>query len=720
MGDDAPAALDHPLRARVAIALVVSVGATLGFAIQPLAGKSLLPSLGGAPATWTACLLFFQTTLLIGYVVAHLLGERARPAWSAGVHGVAILVALGLSVALVDVPLAIDPSLHPLRYAFVHLTVRFGPVAVALAMTVPLASRWVERRYGARPYGLYAVSNAGSLLALAGYPLLIEPWLDVPMQERALVIALGAMALVVLALAGGPLRGEVRPEGRIAPSPVTWRERAGWALTAALPTVLLAGTTARLSLDVAPLPLLWVIPLAVYLASFILAFQAELGRPPPWLPRAVALVAVVLVYVELAHANDPVALLGTLHVAFLFGASWLAHRRLFERAPDGRSSELYLAIAIGGALGTLLSAVLAPLVLSDTLEYAIAIAFITAWRPLEPPVRRDGPIGRDLVFASVIAILVAVGALTAWSVDLVRPEHASLAVVGPAALVSYFAMPRRRRYALALLAVVLAASVIHPEGTRIHAARSFFGALRVLRAEGSHVLLHGSTLHGEQRIDEMGACTPRAYYAREGPAGAIVAAFRARPHARPGGRVALIGLGTGALACYARPDEEWRFYEIDPEVAAVAQDSRLFTYLAHSPALRASVRLADGRDGVAREPEGSLRLLIVDGFGSDAVPVHLLTLEALRLYLSRVEHGGWVVLHVSNRALDLVNVVADGAAALDLPGRVVADDTAVYVVLARRETELEGVPGEPLGDGDAEDAWTDAFSSVLTAIRKGS
>jgi len=297
-----------------------------------------------------------------------------------------------------------------------------------------------------------------------------------------------------------------------------------------------------------------------------------------------------------------------------------------------------------------------------------------------------------------------------------QPQLVGLLSFGPAAVYAYRWMPLRRRYTLCLLAMMVACSLSQESGERRLTTRSFFGVLRIVEVGEQRHLLHGTTLHGTQRLNERDACEPMAYYVREGPLGDV---FRAHRAAGRRGRSLAIGLGAGSVACYSEPGEAWRIIEINPDVIEIASDERWFTYLANAPSDAVHVTLGDGRLGALEEPDGSLAILVVDAFNSDSVPAHLITREAIRLYLDKLEPGGWAVLHLSNRVLDLPRIVADVVAAEGASARLADDAHATYVVVARHEGALAPLAAplwQPLS-GDASAAWTDAFSSLGSAIR---
>jgi len=700
-------------------ATTIFASASLLFAVQPMVGKALLPRLGGVPGAWTACLLFFQAALLVGYGYVWL-GRRWPLRARVAAHVVAVAAgAVVVPFAWLDGIAGLSPAEAPVGYALAFLAANVGLAFTLLSATPPLLSSWYAAAGGERPYALYSASNAGSLGALLLYPALVEPLLDLPAQALAFRVAFGVVAVGVLGAGVVAVRSGGRTPRAAVEEPaqtLTWRRRATWVGLAFVPTTLLAGATAYVSTDLAPLPLLWVLPLALYLLSFILAFSDAVGAPSPLVGRAACLVAVLLVFFTTTHLNEPMWLLSILHLGFLFAGSWIAHRRLASDAPHpAHLPEFYVWVALGGVLGTLVTGVIAPLVLPDLWEYPAAIALACTTREETGVVRPDRPWKTDVPHVIAVAALVV---LSSWLVPALGIDHPSIVGLlsfGPAAVWAYRWMPLRRRYTLCLLAIMLAAGLTQERGDRRLTTRSFFGVLRVVDSGDERHLLHGTTLHGTQRIAQRDACVPQAYYVREGPLGAIFEAHRALGRR---GRTVAVGLGTGAIACYSEPGEPWRVLEINPDVIDIASDRRWFTYLANAPSDRVEPSLGDGRLGLEEERDGSLALIVVDAFNSDSVPAHLLTREAVQLYLQKLEPGGWAVLHLSNRVLDLRRVVGDAVAA-EGAAAVLADDAhATYAVIARSRDDLRALQAPtwtPL-TGDPARAWTDAYSSVLTAF----
>jgi SAM-dependent methyltransferase len=716
------------VRAHAVLALhgaVVFVGASLLFVVQPMVGKALLPHLGGVPGAWTACLLFFQAALLGGYAYVWA-GARWLPLGGrVALHlGLLAVAAFGAPAFGATAGPGFSATEHPEAYALAFLGLNLGLPFWVLSATSPLVQDWFARGdhpAAARPYFLYAASNLGSLGALLAYPSIVEPSVALSTQQALFRSGYALLALGVALTGALALRARDPRPTEAAPGAPSVARRLRWVGLAFAPTLLLASASTYVSLDVAPMPLLWVAPLGLYLVSFVLAFSERVPSPGALAGRALALLGVVLVFVVTSRGNEPLWLLLALHLAFLFLGSWIAHARLADDAPHpAHLPAFYTYVALGGALGTIVSAVLAPALLPDLWEYPAAIALVTALRAKVGVVRDDRSLRGDAVAVLVVLGLLSGGGALLAATGSVESIWAPL-ILAPALLVAYSQMPWRRRFALLLLTIALAGAALPERGERRALTRSFFGVLRVVDQprSGQRVLLHGTTLHGRQALDRMDRCEPTAYYAADGPLGALM---RARGEAAQG-PTAAIGLGTGALACYAQPGEPWRFYEINPDVVEIAP--RWFTFLEQA---RTDVELvlADGRLGLAAEADAQRALILVDAFNSDAVPVHLLTREAIRLYLRKLRPGGWLALHLSNRVLELPTVVGDVLRAEGAAGRLSrspeqtgAPDGATWAVIARREEDLATLPEALFGPLPTSDRhpWTDESSSLLDALQ---
>lgn len=745
-------------------AATVLLSAFLLFVVQPFAGRLLLPELGGVPSAWTACLLFFQAVLLFGYGWGHALSLIPKRTARVGLH-----VALIATAALVlpPTPPSLDPQLatdSPTLFALLFLGRTVGLPFFALATTAPILQSWfagTDHPAAQRPYMLYAASNAGSLGSLLAYPFVVEPLLGLSEQGRAFGIGfLCLLALVVLA-AITTLRA---PERAVAiASPIALARpnhalRMRWLLYAMVPSALLATVSSYLSMDLAPVPLLWILPLAAYLATFIVAFAKSDTDLPLWMSRVARLLAAALVVATGVHANSPLTLLVGLHLTFFVLVTLVIHRRLARLAPlPAHLTEFYFFMALGGVLGTLVAGVLPTMLLPDTWEHAIAIAvacgLTLAPSPTEAPLAREAPASEgatpsegsptgdapkpeapptlraDLSRAGILLALSLAFAFGLPFLGLGTFSLAPLLVFGVPIIAAYRESLNPRRYTLCLLAIILAGTTYSERGTELlRRERDFFGVLRVVNDGPERVLLHGTTLHGSQRLDQRALCEPLAYYRREGPLGRAIAARRAAFPIDPAHpiTVSAIGLGAGSIACYAEPGERWTFHEISAAVVDIASDASLFTYLSNARG-EIELRVDDGRVGLEATPEHSRAMVLVDAFNSDAVPVHLLTREAIALYMRALEENGWLLLHVSNRSLDLVRIVGPIADAEHLAARVNRDASEVggsgeapsWIVMGRDEAALAGLPATEWTElpPSSRAAWTDERSSLVQALR---
>lgn len=704
----------------------VFLGAALVFLVQPMVAKMVLPLFGGSPAVWTTSMVFFQAVLLAGYGYAHassrLLGPRRQPLAQVG------LLLLSLAALPVGRHLAAPPAdASQALWLLGVLALAVGAPFFVVTTASPVLQSWFSQsgHPSARdPYFLYAAGNAGSLAALLAYPLVVEPNLSLTAQAwlwSGLYAGFAVASIACWALRG---RGwTTRPADRghavaVSPAP-SWRTRATWAFTAFVPSSLMLGATAFISTDVAAVPLLWVLPLSVYLLTFIVAFSprpvVSVARASLLLPPATVLVALSLAGV----VKPPIWALVLLHLAMLFLAGVLAHGRLAAQRPAAdRLTDFYVMLSLGGALGGVFNALLAPRIFDSVAEYPLAIFLLLLLRPS----RRSETAGRAGRLADALLPLTVFAAVIVGVSLVSSPSGARLVVAGIGAAVLLFAR-RPFRFALGLGALLL---VFVWAQSGIYAERTFFGVLRVVQHEDQHQLFHGTTLHGIEsfapgRLDE-----PLSYYTRSGPIGDVFSVLQER---NTFSQVDVIGLGAGSLAAYGRPGQTFTFYELDPAVVRIASNPRFFTFLRDSKA-RVRIVVGDGRRTLAAAPRSSADLVVIDAFSSDSVPVHLLTREAVQLYLDKVRTGGVIAFHVSNRHLDLAPVVADVARDLRLVAaerrevrvsdrlRRRGKDPSDWIVLAqdpRRLTPLLGHGWKRLVP-DGSRVWTDDFSNILAVI----
>jgi hypothetical protein len=639
----------------------------------------LLPTYGGTSAVWTTALVFFQTTLLAGYALAHLtftvMGLR-RHGWlqtTLVVVALAVLLAAPLTVP----PFASPPQGVPTALWLVGvLAAMVGLPFLVLSSASPTTQRWFAALPGgAEPYRLYAASNTGSLIGLVAYPTLVEPNLDLSDQARWWSIG---FALFALGTAG--LAAVVRRKGRVAiatmrsaePRPIASR-RLRWIVLAAVPAALLIGVTTDISTDIAAVPFLWIGPLTVYLATLILAYL----RPVPLgqmlgtvaLPVLAVLVGLVEVRIIVLQIWQSIGLL----LLTLASAGLALHGRLAaDRPAPIHLTEYTLYVALGGALGGVVMGVLAPVLFRVPVEGLIVLAVAVLLVTL--PGRR-GLLSAPALVAITVAVAVGVGGAP----DTIRRD------------------------------------------------RTFYGVYRVAEPEPDvHVLYSGTTIHGRETSAGPMAGEPLSYYHRAGPLGEVIESMQAED---PNLRIGAVGLGAGAIAAYGRPGDTYRFFEIDPTVVDIARDPASFGYLADSPAA-VEVVVGDGRLELEKTPHGAFDLLVLDAFSSDAVPVHLLTAEAIGEAMRTVAPGGAIAFHVSNRFLDLEPIVAAAArengfvsiVGADLPPADLAGlaDASVWVVVGRSFSDLAGLAqGDRWDTAHAGDTrpWTDRYSDLLGALR---
>lgn len=719
------------------------LSAFLLFFIQPMFAKMVLPLLGGAPSVWAVALLFFQGALLVGYAYAHLLVRYVPPERTGYVH-----LAL-CAFAFIALPISIPagwtepPLLDPYFWQLGLFAVAIGLPFVAVAANAPLLQAWFARagQSGSTdPYFLYAASNFGSLIALLGYPLLFEPALGLHALAQLWV---GGFCLLVAALLACFLVVRNAASSRVASQPLElatveapgWRLRAAWVGLAFVPSGLLTAFTTHIATDVASAPLIWVIPLSLYLATFVVVFRERALIPRPVLLTLHA-VAVLLALLQLAQTEKETWFYSAgFGIAAFVTATLVAHRTLYESRPSaGYLTEFYLWMSVGGVAGGIFAALIAPQIFAEVFEYPLLLALSFACRPGALDLRGENE--RWLI--ALLAILAAVAAAITWGPQLASTYQldfrgwgstaaiaAAIAIVG---LLVWRHPPHLLVVAMSMyLVVVMLPSGVH----RGNAQRSYFGVYRVIQsADGQfNVLQHGTTLHGAQRIrDKRGelvaSTTPATYYHPRGPmATAVRVTSMLAATARYEPKIGVIGLGAGSLACHSSSGEEWRFFEIDPIVVSIANSSK-FTYLANCQP-EAHIILGDARLTFARETDKSYDLVIVDAFSSDAIPVHLLTAEALRLYTSKIKDDGTVLLHISNRYLDLEQVLAatlptiSGLHALTIEDH--NDDgyevTGSTVVLLAKDWNVidrfRAAPGARNLPEPKVKPWTDDFSDVL-------
>jgi len=732
-------------------ALTALTSALLLFWVEPLFARLVLPLLGGSPSVWNTCLMFFQLALLGGYLYAHLSTRLLGVRRQALVHvGLLALAALALPVAI---PAGWTPpaSDSVVGWLLALLVVAVGAPFLVLSATAPLLQRWLaamDHPSAADPYVLYAASNAGSFIGLLAFPTVLEPTLRLGQQSRLWTIGYLVAAGLTWACGWYVLRHAREDSlraadavGASAPSDVGTHpepaapmriERLRWVVLAFVPSSLLLGVTTYLTTDVAAVPLLWVIPLALYLLTFVIVF-ARAGHTAPRLPVELhALLVTIFVLVLFWQAEIAPHWAYLLHLGVFTTTALVLHGELAASRPSPRYlTEFYLWLALGGALGGAFNALVAPVVFDSVKEYVPMVVLACFLRPSRSR-RPEGWMG----WAQIIATAALPALVLAVTVVLSSDRRLGLGVlVAPIASVvaTIIALTLRGSaplFGATLAAVALSGVVLFPPSESVlDTERSFFGSYRVAELRRATFLYHGTTIHGAQFEDSARRTRPLTYYHPDGPVGQV---FRSLAPRLEGKRIGVVGLGAGSLLCYARPGQEWTFFEIDPLVERIARDPKYFTFLRDCP-VQPRVVLGDARLTLARERPGTYALLVLDAFSSDAIPVHLLTREALRVYERLLEPGGVLLVHISNQHLQLEPVVAALAADAGLagfineytPGAVresgELDYRCDWVVLVKRREDAGGLTANlnwrGLAMGRPQRPWTDDYSNVFRVIR---
>ncbi len=716
----------------------IVTGSFLLFLTQPMVARMALPRIGGAPAVWNSAMLVYQALLLGGYYYAHKLSALA-PRRQAGVHFVMLAIAalwLPIGLRAIAPPTDIAPALWVPWF----LLSSIGPLFFIVSAQAPLMQRWyaLESARG-DPYPLYAASNLGSFAGLLAYPLAVEPLLTLDEQSR---LWTGGYALLVLLVIGCALTTpahavEAKPE-RVSPAP-TRRRIAHWIALAAVPSGLMLSTTTHLTTDIVAMPLIWVVPLGLYLLSFAIAFARGRGATI-FITQLAPLIILIAGGLTFADGTNNPFVAATLGLSLLFFVAVTLHGEMYRLRPGpDRLTGFYLAMSVGGLLGGTFCAILAPSLFDWTYEHpllVVAAAFLLPQRNYLPQVTRfwaapgRAPrIGAAVAGAALVLSLVGDKYVSGVSAPV------SVIASGAIALLALFSLGRPLLFAACLAALMMS----YGGWTTLKGSfdgfrtRSYFGIYSVGRdvRRNALSLTHGSTLHGLQNLAPGRRLEPTTYYVRDSGVGVAMAA--APTLYGPGARIGVVGLGTGTLACYAQPGQDWRFFEIDPGMVRLARDSGTFTFLSQC-APQARMVVGDARLTLAAQPPAGLDILAIDAFSSDAVPMHLLTREAFAVYGRALQPKGLLLVHISNRYLDLEPVVAMAARAggwhalmrayaPDKDGRDNATPS-VWVALSRDEATLNAMidtgkvmavwaePRAPVGFA----GWTDDHASILPLL----
>jgi SAM-dependent methyltransferase len=726
---------------RVRFVATICAGSFLLFLVQPMIARMALPRLGGAPSVWNSAMLVYQALLLGGYAYAHWLG-RLPARRQAIIHLALFLVAavfLPIGLKSGDPPTTVDPALWILWL----LGASIGPLFFMVAAQAPLMQRWFTATGAGDPYPLYAASNLGSFAGLIAYPLLVEPLMPLRAQSLLWSAGYGVLFFLIYACARLLPASTDAPERIEASEPAPgWRRTLHWIILAAIPSGLMLSTSLHLTTDIVAMPLLWVMPLGLYLLSFSVAFAS--GRN---LAEACTAIAPLLLLIGASTAfidstSFPLLIAATT-LLVLFIVAIALHARMYDLRPaPAHLTRFYLAMSVGGMLGGLFCALLAPLLFNWTYEHPILLAlaalmlvrgalFARIGRLWDNPHRRIW-LTAGMLVAGLFLSLIGQGIVLPDMKSDALKAICFILIIG----MGVVAIGQRIAFAGCLIYLMLclggwgklALSVTPGAMTR-----SYFGVYSV-RDNGpdQRLLVHGTTVHGIQNRRPDRAIDPTSYYAPQSGVGLAMA--QAPALFGPRARIGVVGLGSGTLACYIRPGQRWRFYEIDPAMVAIARNPADFTFLSRCQP-KVDIAIGDARMVLSREPAASADLLVIDAFSSDAIPMHLLTREAMAIYARHLSPRGLLMVHISNRYLNLEPVIAavareggwDARMRYYKPDRRDADrnySASIWIAMARDPAQLDRLVSlsgrDKWQDPDYRagfPAWTDDHGSILPILK---
>ena len=737
-----PAKTNQSLSWTLLFAGTLFVSASLMFVLQPLFGKILLPLLGGSPAVWNTCMVFYQTILFLGYLYAHILSSRFKPTRQIQLHSVIILLSfLALPLALPEntvPPTESDPTL----WIVWTLLIAIGLPLFVVSTTSPLIQKWfasINHRNSDDPYFLYAASNAGSLIALISYPFIIEPHIDLSAQKTDWSLGYVLLCLLIAACATLLYKSKAQhtPTEAIQTTvdiKLNVGQQLHWLALAFVPSSLLLGLTNFISTDIASVPLLWIIPLTVYLLSFIIVFSNWQDAIHPVIVKVQPFILIPFItYAFINPADLPYWIYLILHVIAFFFAVMVCHGELSKHRPSTQYlTQFYLIMSFGGMLGGMFNTFVAPFIFNGIYEYPLMIIAALLLRPWSKAITLKSAL-LQLIWPSLLIITGLV--LYASITDLLQYFDIIVISLILITIISFLLRSKPIAFAFSTGAIIFLSLGLHGLSSHtLYQERTFFGVLAVRESvltdekgqdETYHELFHGTTKHGAQLLPEDLQKTPLTYYSRPGPMGQLFKEFDAK---NQNWNIGVVGLGAGALTCYAKDSQLWTLYEIDPLVVDIANRPEYFTYMklcAH----QSTMRIGDARLSIDKEPNGHFDLLIMDAFSSDSVPTHLITKEALDIYFKKLKPNGILAFHITNRHLALKKVLSIHAEQMHLaaliqeykpqnpPPLVVATD---WVVMAKKSDTLSPLSLSQLGNWEKMPlyfdmkAWTDDFTNIVS------
>lgn len=733
----------------IVFSMAVFLSAALLFLVEPMVAKMMLPLLGGSPAVWNTCLVFFQAALMAGYAYSYAASRWLKGRILLSMQCALVLIpALLLPIALPDTWLPPAES-NPIPWILLVLSVTVGGPFLVLASSGPMLQRWFARtgdRRAEDPYFLYAASNAGSLAGLIAYPMLMEPLLRISLQSRlwtagyALFAALTVVCIFVCWRSIQPASQQAAddPAAQAPPEPIGSSTRLRWIALAFVPSSLMLGATSALTADVPAIPLFWIIPLALYLLSFVLVFARwQIASPAAFNKRLPVLILCGLVP-GMLQTKLPLAALVILYSLLLFSVAMVCHGELAaSRPPVKRLTEFYLLMSFGGVLGGIFNSIIAPVVFHSVLEFPIIlICAALLRRPADEENEGTQAKRNDWLLPVILGLGTAGVFLMCRRTGIAVSVPLSILIFGVALIACLSFGKRPLRFGIGCAAVFLASLLyVGPYGQILHTDRSFFGVYRVTNDQSGRFrsFLHGGTVHGVQSLDPALSRVPLAYYTTDGPAGQVARAVQMQ---MPDAPWAIVGLGAGAMACLSQPTHALTYYEIDPLVAKVAGNPSYFTFLQNcTPHVK--LELGDARLRLRDAPDSGYGLIVLDAFSGDSVPMHLLTREALTLYLRKLAPGGLIAFHITNQYLNLAPVLGNLAQDAHLACREENDANVSvqqardgkfasrWVVMARDPLDLARLINSSnsqvswisvQGRSHAK-VWTDDYSNLLSVIK---
>ncbi len=726
-------------------AATLFTSATLMFVLQPLFGKILLPLLGGSPAVWNTCMVFYQSILFLGYLYAHFLSTRYSQHRQILIHTALILISfLALPLALPENTVPPTDS-NPTFWLLWTLFLAIGLPFFVVSTTAPLIQKWfaqVGHHTSHDPYYLYAASNTGSLIALLSYPFLLEPNIGLANQKSDWSIGYLLLCLLIAGCAFVLWKSQQNinqtkiddTETQSQTNNLGLATQLHWLALALVPSSLLLGLTNFISTDIASVPLLWIIPLTIYLLSFVIVFSKWNDKIHPLMVKLQPMFLLPFIaYAFINPADLPYWAYLILHLIAFFFAVMVCHGELAKKRPHTRHlTTFYLIMSFAGMLGGMFNTFVAPFVFNAVYEYPI---MIIAALLLRPGLKKLS-LNTDLILQILVpALLIVSGVILHATIENLL-QYFDLIVISLIILTCLTYLLRSRPVGFAFMtgAIIFLALSLHDLSSHtIFQQRTFFGVLAVRDAvltdeqgkpENYHELFHGTTKHGAQRLVTNLTQIPLTYYSRPGPMGQL---FKEYDTANQDWNIGVVGLGAGALACYAKDRQNWTLYEIDPLMVDIASNPAYFSYLSQC-APKASIRIGDARLSLEKEPDQQFNLLIMDAFSSDSVPTHLLTKEALELYFRKMKPNGILAFHMTNRHLSLKKVLSINAEALHLAALiqeykpqqdiplVVATD---WVVMAKHAESIKPLSLSRLGNWQKMPLyfdmkpWTDDFTNIV-------